>query len=278
MTESDSNWLSRIGRDRPFTRLEQLSLVGASHAGILLGTFAIVEAFDIGSGLPLGFLLGEIAVLLLAAPFVTDFPFLGKLFRLAAGPPSEKAGEASNEEWRERAAGYALILASIAQFVALAFLLWGTGGPIESPFAEMTLIIAVFTPYIANNPRTIGFVVLVSVTFYAVLILLYTSTYAIESFEQVLAAGAFRGPDPVGEFKEALASFSPSEWSYFFVNVMILVGGIMFAVFESMLRKAEMTAATDAAAGGKAGPNGEGAAENISPPADDDLDEDATPA
>jgi hypothetical protein len=293
MKESNPSWFSRllerIRRERRFTRREQLSLVGASHVGILFGTWVIVSTVEVSPGLPRGFVFGELAILAMTAPFALRIrlPVLEDLFRFASGSlPPEAADldhearrvESAKKERVENFAGFILILASIVQFAALALLLWGTGGPIESPFAEMALIIAVFTPYIANNPATIGVVVLASIGYYAFLILLYTSDHspeAIHVFKQVLESGALDGANPLGKFEEALETSIPSEWAYFLVNVMILVGGIMFTVFESSLRKAEMSAVAAAAASEfGANSNGEGASTDVPPPAADE----STPA
>lgn len=239
-----SRLLERVGRDRPFTRREQLSLVMASHMGILMGALLIEFIFQLSSGLPIGFVLCEALIIVMAAPFVISFPGFEDLFRFAAGPPPQLHGsddEAAQREARkkqkvENLAGGVLILASIVQFAALTLLLWGTGGPIESPFAEMTLIIAVFTPFIANNPKTIGVVVAASIVYYATFIFLYAHTHP--------------QPTTLAEMEKALAA-DPSVWAYFVVNIMILVGGILFTILESMLRNAEMdTAARENSRGG----------------------------
>lgn len=266
MKDSNPSWFSRllerVRRERRFTRREQLSLVGASHVGILAGTWVIVSTVGVGSSLPRGFVIGELAILAMAAPFALriNVPFLEDLFRLAAGSlPPETAAlnrdalqlEAAKKEKVENLAGVVLIVASIVQFAALALLLWGTGGPISSPFAEMVPIIAVFTPYIANNPATIFVVVLASIGYYAFLILLYTDSHApaaIQAFRHLLESGSLDGANRLGKFEETLKASIPSEWAYFLVNIMILVGGILFTIFESSLRKAEMSAVAAAAA------------------------------
>lgn len=249
-----SHLLARVGRDRPFTRREQLSLVLASHFGILVGAFIIEGIFHLSSGLPVEFVLCEIIIIILAIPFSVSFPGLEDVFRFAAGPPPKVSSsgneaiqrEAEKKESVENFAGGVLILASVLQFAALASLLWGTGGPIESPFAEMTLIIAVFTPFIANNPKTIGGVVAASIAYYAIFIWLYTNAYP--------------PPEGLRELERALETPSPSVWAYFSVNIMILVGGTAFTTLESLLRNSEMSmaAARESAAEASAAENGEG--------------------
>lgn len=219
--------------------------MGAAHLGILVSVVAITVLCDLGSGLPIGFMIGEGVILAAAVPFAMEIkvPWLEDLFRFAAGPPPEShpsgdeaVKEAAKKETVEYIAGGVLIGASAVQFVALALLLWGTGGPIESPFAEMTLMIAVFTPFIANNPKTIGIVVMASVLYYAFLIVVYT--------------GGHPKPHTVKEFKEALPIETPSDWAYFSVNVLILLGAIAFTVFEALIRYREKAAATAEEGGG----------------------------
>jgi hypothetical protein len=222
-----SDLLALTARDREFTRREQLSVVMAGHLGIFAGAFLIEWAFQLSSGLPVGFVIGEIAILIAATPFVVRLPWLQDFFRLPEGSPEEPEDPSDKSTRRdtvkkEKRAGAVLIGASVVQFAALASLLWGTGGPLESPFAEMTLMIAVFTPFIANRPKTVGFVVAASIVYYAVLILLYTNAYP--------------KPDTVEEFRKTLTVDDPSVWAYFWVNVMILMGATAFTIFESLVR------------------------------------------
>ena len=107
-----------------------------------------------------------------------------------------------------------LIGAFFVQFAALVFLLWETGGPIDSPFAELTLAIAVFTPFLANDPKTVLFVVLVTIVYYAVLTLVFSETHDG-------------------------SSVSTSPWAYFAVNVTILLGAIIFTMIESVARRVQ---------------------------------------
>jgi hypothetical protein len=200
----------------------------AGHGGILGGAFLIQVAFAVGSGLPTGFVVGEFVIIGVCLPFAASFPALISWARKAEEPhedePGSSAGEkdAAAEESVERVAGFVLIGAFLVQFAALAFLLWETGGPIESPFAEMTLAIAVFTPFLANNMKTVGSVLVASVTYYAVFILLYTNNH----------------PKPSGldQYEKTYALQHQSAWAYFWVNVMILIGAILFTVYESLAR------------------------------------------
>lgn len=227
-------WLWRLlelaAWDRERTRREQLSVVAVGHLGIFLVGLVVVSAFQLSSGVPVVFLVGELFILLISTPFVVSLPGLKDYFRLPEGLPGERpdsddesaAGEtAKKEEW----AGRVLIWASIVQFAALASLLWETGGPLESPFAEMTLMIAVFTPFIANKPRTIAFVVGAVIVYYAILIWLY--------------ADAHPKPVTVEEFEAALPVDDPSVWAYFLVNVLILLGATALTIFESLVHSLE---------------------------------------
>jgi hypothetical protein len=237
-----SDLLARASRERQLTRREQLGVVFVSHIGIFAGAFLICWGFDLGR-LPGLFILGEI-IILVSCGFLLSMPELrGYAHPPAPSEPSshsdlatDPSGSVSDREdtlgshgkalvtKEEKAAAAILIGASIVQFGALAVLLWRTGGPIESPFAEMTLAIAVFTPFLANKSETVAGVVVASVAYYALLILFYINSHP--------------GPDTAVELKESLAG-RPSVWAYFWVNVMILIGATAFTIVESLARSWE---------------------------------------
>lgn len=239
-----SDLLARASRERQLTRREQLGVVFVSHIGIFAGAFFICLGFDLGP-LPGLFILGEI-IILVSCGFLLSMPELKGYAHppaalsessshsdLAADPSDREEEDTSDSHGEapvtkeEKAAAAILIGASIVQFGALAVLLWRTGGPIESPFAEMTLAIAVFTPFLANKSKTVAGVVVASVAYYALLILFYINSHP--------------GPDTTAELKESLAS-RPSVWAYFWVNVMILIGATAFTIVESLARSWEASA------------------------------------
>jgi hypothetical protein len=239
-------WLWRLlalaAWDRERTRREQLSVVAVGHLGIFVVGLLVVSVFQLSSGIPVVFLVGELFILVISTPFVVSLPGLQDYFRLPEGLPGERPDSddesatrktAKKEEW----AGRVLIWASIVQFAALAALLWETGGPLESPFAEMTLMIAVFTPFIANKPKTIGFVVVAVIVYYAILIWLYSKAHP--------------NPVTVEEFEAILPVDDPSVWAYFLVNVLILLGATALTIFESFVHSLERRGGSDGGDHGK---------------------------
>jgi hypothetical protein len=216
-----SDLFARAARDRRLSRGEQIGVVMVSHIGIFVVVFLIQAAF-MDSDLPTGFIVGEVVIIGLCLLLSARFPELQAWFQKALRPkPRRSSSNSGNDAARkkeesEQLAAIALILAFVAQFAALGFLLWGTGGPIESPYAELTLAIAVFTPFIANEPYTVVSVVGASIAYYALLILCYSETHDLPK----LVVGLDR----------------PSDWSYFFVNVTILIGAITFTIYESLAR------------------------------------------
>jgi hypothetical protein len=244
-----SSLLARASRDRQLTRKEQLSVVLVGHIGILVGALVIEWKFNLGSQLPQEFIVCELAIIGVCIFLTGRLPWLKSYIEPATGRasnPSEGAVPEESVVSREKApdtkveklAGVVLIGVSIGQFAALASLLWATGGPIESPFAEMTLAIAVFTPFLANEAKTVGFVVVASIVYYAVLILLYSNSHP--------------APETPQEFRVAFEAHDPSLWAYFCVNILILLGATAFTIFESVVRSWERSLPTTR--GGAASP------------------------
>ena len=195
------------------------------HVGIGFTALVIMVAFDAANHAPWGFYVCEGVIVFGCAAVTGRFPALQDFGRTVLGPPGERpkrrrrkarrrAGKESEVKLAERIAGIALIGAFFVQFAALVFLLWETGGPIDSPFAELTLAIAVFTPFLANDPKTVLFVVLVTIVYYAVLTLVFSETHDG-------------------------SSVSTSPWAYFAVNVTILLGAIIFTMIESVARRVQ---------------------------------------
>jgi hypothetical protein len=218
-----SELLARAARERrQLTRGEQLSVVMFFHLGISVVALGIMLAFRAATHTPWGFFVCEGAIVIGCAIITVRVPAFQEFGRAAVGPPAARQRYRENElsgpsegspevKRAEEVAGVILIAAFIVQFAALVFLLWATGGPINSPFAELTLAIAVFTPFLANDPKTIIFVVAASIVYYAGLILMFSLTHDG-------------------------SSANPSVWAYFAVNVVILLGAITFTLYESLAR------------------------------------------
>lgn len=239
-----SDLLARAARDRrQLTRGEQLSVVMFFHLGISLVALGIIVLFNAGTYTPWGFFICEGVIIAGCIILTVRVPAFQTFLRAALGPPGAwreqvkqssngnaqgsngnasgqeetaqkgngTAKEASGVKKAEEIAGAVLIAAFVVQFAALVFLLWATGGPIDSPFAELTLAIAVFTPFLANDPKTVGSVVAASIVYYAGLIAVFSQTHDGTRVDT-------------------------SVWAYFAVNVMILLGAITFTMYESLAR------------------------------------------
>jgi len=218
-----SELLARAARERrQLTRGEQLSVVLFFHLGISLVALAIILIFNAAAYTPWGFFICEGMIIVACVILTVRVPAFQDFIRAALGPPGARKGngerksngtarEASGVKKAEEIAAAVLIAAFVVQFAALTFLLWATGGPINSPFAELTLAIAVFTPFLANDPTTVMSVVAASIVYYAGLIFAFSQTHDG-------------------------SSSNPSVWAYFAVNVMILLGAIAFTMYESLAR------------------------------------------
>jgi uncharacterized protein YndB with AHSA1/START domain len=199
-------WIHAIAskeREERFTREEQLGMVIFAHGLILSGVWLIIWLiFDHGlpQTPPLRFILCEVFILVMC--FVVDFaspdPFIsaGKKSGINV-VPAEAWLYKHGAKFKGRLMAIALLIAYIVQFFALVSLLEATGGPIDSPFAQMALVIGIFTPFIANKFWMMGFAVVTTVVYYAI----FVSTYGFES--------------PQAQ--------RPTPASFFAVNVMILM-------------------------------------------------------
>lgn len=224
--------LAKAARDRRLTRREQLSVVRVGHFGVLGAALLVVWRFETGSGVPIVFIVGEAAIIIICGLLTTENPSLRRFWARALGWDSkdgeaeaaDDGGEESTPE--EKIAGVVLFLAFIVQFAALGSLLWETGGPLKSPFAGMTLAIAIFTPFIANEAKTVLSVVALSILYYAGLIYFYADSHPAPSSPQQL---------------QAAIEAAPPDWAYFVVNVLVLLGAIIFTIYESLVRGWEAT-------------------------------------
>lgn len=178
-------------------------MVMTAHFLFLIGVWVIMGAiFDHGLPKmpPLRFSIyeGIILVMCFLAVSAKPQPFISPWKLFAKWPLRAEAWIAEHgTKVRERLMAIALLVAYIVQFLALVPLLEATGGPIDSPFAQMALAIGIFTPFIANKFWMMGFAVITAVVYYAI----FVSTYGFE--------------DPNAQ--------RPTPGSFFAVNAMILV-------------------------------------------------------
>lgn len=178
-------------------------MVMIAHVLILIGvTLIMVFVFDHGlpQWPPLRFIFceGFILVMCFVVEFASLKPFVSPWKKFADWPTRVEAwidehGARVKEQWM----AVALLIAYIVQFIALVPLLEETGGPIDSPFAQMALVIGIFTPFIANKIWMMGFAVVSTVVYYAVFV------------------GTYGFADPTTQ--------RPTPGSFFAVNAMILV-------------------------------------------------------
>lgn len=119
----------------------------------------VVVLISVGAApkIPILFVVFEVALLA-----ICGWP----LFKLEAavkvaknlGFDPRRSSRRSGTGFKERLSGAALYAAFVLQLTALVPLLKGTGGPIDSPFSQMTVAVAIFTPFLANEPRTVKIV------------------------------------------------------------------------------------------------------------------------
>jgi hypothetical protein len=182
-----------------------LIAVTAAHLAVLAFVTAVIYAFDIEPhGVPARFWVLEALIVVSCC-----FPLINgrelrrvarKLWMPGGKPRSEEADVLRRQRRNESIAGVVLIIAFVLQLLALVPLLDETGGPIDSPFAQMSVAVAVFTPYLANNPITVGAVGVVIAGYYIALVTLMdtaggsgpylTVNLSILAIAVVLAMGA----------------------------------------------------------------------------------------
>ncbi len=149
-------------RYKRFSPDEQAVAVWLSHTVILIVVGIIMwRAFDKAPAL--GFLIGEGIIWVTFALLVPKYDRPATLVRryLPAGASTRKL-----EDWQETAFPIAFAIAFVLQFVALKFLLVQTGGPIGSPFAQLAIAFAVFTPILANETSTILIALCATIAYY----------------------------------------------------------------------------------------------------------------
>lgn len=206
----------RTPRDR-FTPTEQSVAILLSHLAILL-VVTLIMVIGVGESPAWQFLAGEAGICLLCATIA----FRLDSFAEFAGHWEEgweKRLEQWFDGWREKSPKAIFAVAFVLQFVALTPLLVQTGGPVDSPFAQLALAFAVFAPLLANERTTIAVALVTSVLYYFGMILVY-------------------GDD---EFTNR-----PGPWVFFAVSTLILVATVLLSMLErweaDRQRKQEMRA------------------------------------
>jgi hypothetical protein len=199
--------LLKSGRRNPYLRKEQLAVVSASH--LFLGLFVVVIMLAWFDHLPpWGFMGVEITIVVgcFLLAFVRFEPEAAKgVVQRYLKEKLSSGGAGGPGPWRDRLEGGMLLSAFALQFAALVPLLRETGGPIHSPFAELVVAFAIFTPLLANQWWTMGVVLLLTIVYYVSLVWLYGSD------EQGAQVGV---------------------WAYAAVNVMILTLTVAWTVLD----------------------------------------------
>jgi hypothetical protein len=166
---------ARLGRRDRYQKKEQLFIVAISHAVLCVGVITIMASTFRGAAresAPRGFWITELGIVAACLLALVEWNVAGNvldryvprdlLIKLLGRFRAARLGDAVR--------GLLILMVSFAQFFALGSLLHATGGAIDSPFAQLALAIAIFTPFIANNWGTILFVVGVTMIFYVTLV------------------------------------------------------------------------------------------------------------
>jgi hypothetical protein len=154
-------------RPDPFTRRQQFTVVCVGHIALAIGVTAVF-ACTYGGWPSRWFLIGEGSIVAIAAGFAFgDFSALSELTEMYV-PPWERKSRPGRVD---RAAQLILLAAFTVQLLDVVPLLDETGGAIDSPFAQLTVVFAIFTPYVANNGITMLVSLAVTIVFYIACVL-----------------------------------------------------------------------------------------------------------
>src|SRR6185295_1863733 len=118
----------------------------------------------------------ELAILVMCyvVTFTRTGPFITGIEKLAMSVgPIKRLINTHGAVIKDGIQATTLLFVYALQFSALISLLVATGGPIDSPFAQMALAIAVFTPFIVNKWWTVGLILLTTVVYYAVFVAVF---------------------------------------------------------------------------------------------------------
>lgn len=154
-----------------FTTEEQVVAVWLSHMTILVVVSAIMLV-GLKHWPSKWFLLGE-GIIWLTFTLLFFRPDALPRFVARYFPSAGRSLKDAIDGWQQKGPPFAFALAFFLQFAALTPLLEETGGPIDSPFTQLAVAFAVFTPILANRIRTIVIALLASIGYYWVMIEMY---------------------------------------------------------------------------------------------------------
>jgi hypothetical protein len=155
-------------RDR-FTPEEQAVAVWLSHI-VILSAVVLITKVGLERWPPNGFVWSEIVILVM---FLTLVPSWESLTSFVGRYLSKQRRESIAdwpERYRQKGRPVAFAVTFVLQFVAITPLLTETGGPIDSPFAQLAVAFAVFTPLLANRYPTIAIALVGSLAYYGAMI------------------------------------------------------------------------------------------------------------
>lgn len=135
-----------------FTPTEQAVAIGAAH-GLVMVVVTIIMAVGMTDLPPWEFLVGEAVICFLCASIIGNFEAVADPVGRFSATKKKKMKDALRG-WRNERPPVIFAIAFLLQFAALTPLLVQTGGPMNSPFAQLALAFAVFPPILANSPAT----------------------------------------------------------------------------------------------------------------------------
>lgn len=154
------------------TPTEKVVAAWLSHALVLAAVLPIT-VLGLGESPPPIFIAAEGMILIFLATLVFSYEAFaeaaGKLF--LASRSTELAHLFSS--WQKRGFPVAISLTFVLQYVALTSLLLQTGGPLNSPFSPLILLYAVFSVLFANSARGVLICMVLSVTYFLILVSQY---------------------------------------------------------------------------------------------------------
>lgn len=148
-----------------FTPAQQAVAVALAHF-VILGSVILITELGFHKSPPAAFIWLESGILALFIPLIPTWDV-----ELPFGLSSAPLVRLQTRLRRRSFVAFALTFA--LQFFALFYLLRDTGGPIDSPFAQLAVAFAVFTAILANAYLTIAFALVVSLLYYGLLVLHY---------------------------------------------------------------------------------------------------------
>lgn len=155
-------------RENPFTRRQQFAVIFLGHIVLAAGVTSVYR-ITYGDWPPTLFIIGEVFIIVTAATLAFgDASVLGDLTQRYV-PPWDPRRQPSGGI--DRLAQGLLLIAFGVQLLDVVPLLDKTGGAIDSPFAQLTVVFAIFTPYVANNGITMLVSLAVTIIFYIMCVL-----------------------------------------------------------------------------------------------------------